>query len=933
MTGTPEMSDRTPQPPLPVRIGLLGPVELRVARQPRPVGGRRPQTVLVALALNPERTIGVDRLVEAAWTDPPPSAEASLAAVISRLRKVLAPATIDRVGRAYVLRLPPEAVDATRFERDGDGALEAMRRGDPGRALDLADRALGMWRGQPLEGMAPRPPVVATRRRLRARRLDLQIVRGEALLELGRVREAVDALRRAVERHPEREHAWSVLATALYRGGQQQEALAVLREAAGALRDTTGLEPSPALVDLEQAILHHAPDLSGTPSRSPGTTAAATTFHGRMAELEVVTRSLARRQHVTIVGPPGVGKTRLAAEALTRARDHRPVRWVDVRAHAESPEQLMSAVLTALDVPAVAEAPPPDALAGWIAGRSLILVLDAAEHLPDEVVLLCQLLGAGSGVTAIVTSQQRMDLPRAATVDLDPLTITAADGGPGPAVRLYRDRAAALALAPGAAVPDVTTATRLCELLDGLPLGIEVAAGLLRTFDPPSLVRHLEQDRSLLLRDLVGPEARLGLALQDSWDRLAPPARHVLAASASFAGTFTMPMLTAVVAPRHPQTSVAAGLQGLVSSSLVQVQSDDRDGLRTYRVLDTVRALATGRQEPDEEHACAAAHAAWVAAEAAEIEKGVHGPDQTRHLDRMTDLLADADQAVRWALLHDPALAMDVAGRLAWPMFLRTRLTTLRSWIDRIDAEVGEDRMTPAAWLAASIVRYAQQRIPEAAACAERALAHGADPELREFLRFWLAWVRSLTGAPDSPEAMADCARRAADLGLASVTSYAGTGRAWVQVLAGDPAAAADLAEANRPAARDSGQAWAVAFNSFVHGVAAEQAGRLHDTAAAQLEALELSMRTGHMTGIAEHLASLATVGAHHGRTRDASRVLGALEVFVPATGMNPDLLVAFRTLTEVLDDDVDEPARADGRGLQLSDLVDLARQLARPSV
>ena len=917
---------------VPVQIGLLGPVQVRVGRVPRHVGGPTAQLVLAALALQSGRTITVDRLVDTLWDTSPASAANTLAGIMSRLRRVVAPATITRRGPAYVLDLPPDAVDVHRFEQHGEEGLRVLRDGRADEALALLDRALGMWRGQPFEGLGSRPDIDAARVRLLQRRTDLLIGRGHALLLAGRPQDAAAHLRVVVEDAPGREHAWALLGRALYADGRQVEALEVVRNASDHLRRRAGLDPSPELTGLERAILHHSPALAVTGTTPAARSGSATAFFGRRSEMDTLRRHVRARRHVVVVGAPGVGKTRLVHEAVAGLGEDRPVALVTVRGSAGGAARLESDVLTALGVPVAGVAPPClDSLGELLARRSDVLVVDGAERQPAAVErVIAALVRSESHITLVLTSREAIEVPGASTIQLGPLPVLADSGDPGPAVHLYLDRAATV-LPISEAQPDMALAQRTCALLDGLPLAIEVATGLLRTFDAASLPDLLTRDRGLLLTD--GNRANpLGLALTESWDALSDTSRLVLRCASALAGDFSLTALSGLVSQACPAGAgpdVARELHTLVAHSLVQVRSVACEGQRRYRVLDVVATFVLAQQGSDEGLCIQAAHAAWVAAEAGDIAARVQGPDQRGELDRLDRLLPNADRAVSHAVVRDPDTAAAIIGHLGWPMFLRTNLTLLHRWMEALGTAWGEARFPPDVALAACLLAYVERDLPTARDHAS-VVATAPEPDLARLGSFWLAWLDSLLGASSGgDDALGRVAAAAAAAGDAAVRSYAESARGWVRLRSGDAEGARELGLGGHPLAEATGHDFAIGFNAHLRGTAAAALGLLDEAAAAQREALRRSVAIGHRTGMIDHICCLALIGVRLGRYDDGARVLGAVRALLPTTGLAPDFVMGFSDLCELVGGAEFESAMAEGARLPLEDVIALSLALA----
>ena len=247
-----------------MEIRLLGPVEVGDGESPLHLGGPKQRAVLALLALNANATVSFDRLIEGLWGERQPATAAKMVQLyVSQLRKLLKDDEGSQIvtrGRAYELRLDPEAVDASRFERLVTEAAGA--RGDNGSG-EAAHRALALWRGPPLADL-DEPFTPAEARRLEELHLAALELALESDLEAGRHIELIGRLDSLVAEHPlsERLHALRMLA--LYRAGRQADALAAFRTSRAVLVDEIGVEPGPELRRLHEAILRQDPVLDLT---------------------------------------------------------------------------------------------------------------------------------------------------------------------------------------------------------------------------------------------------------------------------------------------------------------------------------------------------------------------------------------------------------------------------------------------------------------------------------------------------------------------------------------------------------------------------------------------------------------------------------------------------------------------------------------------
>ena len=241
---------------------VLGPIEVHDATGPLSLPSGHPRRVLAVLLVNAGRPVAAEVLIDRLWgSEAPATARAALQVHVSKLRRHLgASGTIRTTPAGYVLEVDGDDVDARRFEQAVREAQQCVA-GDPSRAVALLDVADGHWRGVPYAEVADEPWVASEVARLTELRLAAAEVRSDADLQLGRHATSVDRLRAAAEEQPLRERRWEQLMLALYRSGRQAEALRAFRQASQVLVEELGVEPGPALRDLDRRILLHDPSL------------------------------------------------------------------------------------------------------------------------------------------------------------------------------------------------------------------------------------------------------------------------------------------------------------------------------------------------------------------------------------------------------------------------------------------------------------------------------------------------------------------------------------------------------------------------------------------------------------------------------------------------------------------------------------------------
>ncbi|MGY1813858.1 BTAD domain-containing putative transcriptional regulator [Blastococcus sp. SYSU D00820] len=329
-----------------MRYRVLGPLEVTGPDgRPLDVGGAKPKALLALLLAEAGRAVAIDRIIAALWGDePPPTVTGTLQAYVSHLRRVLEPERGPREAPkvlltrtpGYALAVETADLDSLRFAQlieDGDRAVEA---GDPARGVTLLERALELWRGEPLPELGDLPSAATDRLRLTELRVRARERRCDALLAVGRPDAAVTDLQDLVAEHPLRERLWARLVTALYAADRQADALDALRRCGDLLRDELGIDPGPELRDLEQAVLRQDPRLTErlprpvlpvapTPAPLPLAAPGAEPLVGRETELARL-RGLAEQAAggrpgvVVLGGEAGIGKTRLAEAVADTAR-------------------------------------------------------------------------------------------------------------------------------------------------------------------------------------------------------------------------------------------------------------------------------------------------------------------------------------------------------------------------------------------------------------------------------------------------------------------------------------------------------------------------------------------------------------------------------------------------------------------------------------
>ena len=679
-----------------VAILLLGPVAVVDGDgQPVDVGGPRARALLARLAVEPGRVVGLDTLIDAIWdADPPAAPGNAVQALVSRLRRALPEGPLRAQAHGYLLDLPGDAVDAVRFE-----GLVARARDEraPERVVALLGEAEALWRGPALADLRDLAFTAAPATRWAELRLGAAEQRLAAELELGRAAAMLPELEELVAAHPLREPLCLLQVRALARLGRSADALAAYERCREQLADELGMDPSPALQAEHLAVLRGAAPAAprdGTPLRTP-----LTSFRGRDDELATVSGLLDGARLVTLLGPGGAGKTRLALESAHRRRSglRDGVWWVELAPVADArllPAAVLSAVGqregTSLErVPTLVEAGAR--LQETFSDRRALLVLDNCEHLVGAVAQLTDdLLAHCPGLQVLTTSREPLGVPGEAVLPVGPLQVPAADdeaAGDSAVVRLFADRAAAVR--PDFAITPATlpAVLEVCRRLDGMPLALELAAARLRTLGIGQIAARLDDRFSLLTggsRVALPRHQTLRAVVEWSWEALDDREQAVARRLSVFAGGATLETAEEVCGdPAWGGGAVLDAITGLVEKSmLLAVEEADGAGVR-YRMLETIRAYAAeqltaaGERDPVE-----AAQAAWSLAFVDELDPQLRREGQLAALARMhaehDDLLAVLQRAIA---AGDGDVAVHLGARLSWYWLLTGRQVAAGKWL------------------------------------------------------------------------------------------------------------------------------------------------------------------------------------------------------------------------------------------------------------
>ena len=618
---------------------ILGPLEVLDGERPVAVPGAKPRALLAALLLRPGQTVSAERLIDELWGDEPPeTAQNTLQVYVSQLRRALGPGLVNRRSSGYSLVAAREEIDLARFE----DLVESARDVEPAVAAARLREALSLWRGEPeVEGA-----------RLGELRLVALEARIDADLACGRQADLVPELQALVADEPLRERLRAQLMLALYRDGRQAEALAEYGRARETLVEALGVEPGPELQRAHRLVLQHADEPPPPQLHSSSLPVAATPLVGREPELAAVAAAFTDGARlVTLTGPGGIGKTRLALEAARALDEHAtfvPLASVGDASLVEG--AIQRALRTEEDV------------LEHLRTRQTLLLLDNFEQVLDAAPLVSALLQDAAGLRVLVTSRSVLRVAGEREYEVPPLAA---------GVELFLQRASG-------DVDDLDAVAAICERLDGLPLAIELAAARTKLLPPRKLLERLESRLEVLTagsRD--APERHRTMRATVDWSyRLLDSDEQVLFARlAVFSGGATIEQIEEIC---------GGGLDLLASladKSLVRRRGERVVMLETLREYAHEQLHALGEEDVLRDR-----HLASFVRLAGQAEPQLDTAQQEAWYDRLEAELPN----IRLALAHaiakpDASAAVELAGRLQ------------RLW--QVHGHLGEGEQ----WLAASL--------------------------------------------------------------------------------------------------------------------------------------------------------------------------------------------------------------------------------------
>ncbi len=680
-------------------FAILGELEVRRNGDRLELGSSRQRALLARLLISPNEAVSMDRLIDDFWRgDPPDQARHGIHVYMSRLRKALGPDgdRLERYATGYRIRIQPDELDSTRFERlaaEGRRELENHR---AHAALDTLTRALGMWRGSALADFTDDPFARSETVRLNELRLDTFEQRVWADLECGRHDVIVAELRDTVARHPFRETCWEQLMLALYRSGRQADALRAYQSARSVLGEELGLEPGPALRAMEDLVLAQDPGISYAPI--PGDRSFSqlplqrTSFIGRDRELSQVNELLETSRLLTLIGAPGSGKTRIAIHLLDIHKERFPHgRYFVALAPIAEPQLVPKTIAHVLGLPDRPAEAPIARTTAFLRDRTALLVLDNFEHLLPAAAEVGVLLDSATDLRIVVTSRCPLGIAGEQVYVVPPLSVPPTLDTDYSTLAGY-DAIALFAARARASDPDFTlkpaNAPAIAEIarrLDGLALAIELAAARSNLMTPRELLGRLTQRLLMLTGGPTDADARhhtMRDAIAWSYELLNPDQQAVFRRLGVFVGGFTLD--AACVLADLSDTLTLACIDSLLSGSLLHRTATA--GETRYAMLETIREYALERLTAAGEIGDTRdRHLQYCLQLAKKAEPLLTSDSRGAGLQQLDADVDNIRAALRYALEADrPDIGMELANRI-WRFWQGSdRLTEGRVWLERL---------------------------------------------------------------------------------------------------------------------------------------------------------------------------------------------------------------------------------------------------------
>ncbi|OZG27309.1 hypothetical protein BH683_020715 [Williamsia sp. 1138] len=700
----------------------LGPLLVESDGLSRPPGGARLSTVLAVLLARVGDAVPTSALITAIWGDDPPERSVKvLESHIWRLRRMLepgrgpgaAPTVLITDQAGYRLAVPTERVDSQVLMRSVSEVRQSLTDNNFDQTLAISDGALSRWRGDFCADVVDTGSLEPLRTRLSDLRLDLVEARASALMQVGQPERAVNEISEVLEENPLRERLWMHRILGLYQSGRQAAALDAFSTVRRILAEELGVDPGPELKQLHRQILDHDERLR--PRAVPASQSRPVEVQlpsrrsrivGRTDELNDLVQSLDNSRLVTVIGPGGVGKTRLATEVAFTVREHfgDGIWFVDLASIAQA-DSVPALVANVLGLRPAADTQIDRLVRAHVSSRRLLIVLDNCEHvLPDVAAFVDDLLDSSERSSVLATSREPLEVVDERRYRLAPLAVpslkdSAADIGASASVRLFLERAD-----DGRDLDldghDGVAIARICAAVGGLPLGIELAAARARTFDLSEIADSLDRAPAHLSRSGRGTGRHSNLLATVDWGyRLAGTDEQILHRRlAVLPGQFTLEAAAqlSTIAPLSESDALDL-VGGLVHRSmLVSERSPTASRNTRFSQLVPIRAHAAGELTATERRHAESVRDRWV------IGRITAAPDpgrteQLEYYEWLEDNRASVRAVLRSTLIEKPTIdGLAMVWRLIFFWHDREATVEFIRWSELAEAALA--LMTPGAF-------------------------------------------------------------------------------------------------------------------------------------------------------------------------------------------------------------------------------------------
>ena len=841
-----------------VDVTLLGAFQVVIDGKPVDINVGITSGIVARLALTPGVTVSSDELVADLWDEATPGALNTIRSQVSRLRSGVM-GDLIRGGRGgYSLQIDPHTVDVARLRIHlSEGEL---------------DEAETLWSRTLLPRLDRFPFVERERAALAASVRAAALRLGESRLDAADFEGAVAALTPAVADEPLHERPVLLLARALARAGRPSDALAQIDAFRRRLRDEQGLDLPDGAEQLRASIVRRDVAVSPVDVERHGVAIALTQLVGRVDELAAIETARLESRVVTLVGPGGVGKTRLAMESARRSqRTGDEVQWV-----IELADLLGSDILGAVaDVLSSADG-SIETVARQLAARRSLLILDNAEHVLVPVAeFVTRILDLCPGLAILVTSREALHLPGERVVPIRPWDESRVDD----AITLFIDRVRDVRPDFEPTADDLTRIRSICTRIDGLPLGIELVASLADVLDLAELESSVEQGTDLF-ESSSAPSRHRSLTSVIDWSvgLLTDEERHIFAHLVLFAGTFTLDTVAGIYGGSEVRRVTAS----LAQKSLVSVSVAD-DGSRRYRMLESVRQYGASMLTADERAYFLGRHARWHADTIESMRDALRGPRETALQIALEAGRPDFHLALDTAIVaQDRTLALRLAGGLAWHWFRRNSMADGRVWLPRALAVPGEADPALVAWAYVGLAMFEfqtgdRERTREVIDAGLSAATRAGDRTVELLIRGYERYCDSLF-RPETLEGYAD-------FELPDMTGE----REWVQAelmslqgqllrAVGRPAQALEMLSKSLELSSRVGYMWCQSTAYYISGKIMIDLRKGKEAVTLASRGIRLAQRGPSATSPLSNLTIAAASTAFYERHRDGARLFGAID-------------------------------------------------------